>query len=632
MININNVIKEKEITNAKVIEGREKEGLKGHKYTQIEIHCEYCEQTFNDDLFNLSVFLYGTVLLIGENYGHIGFTCPVCLKTNMLKGDNLVEIMKTIVVFMGPNGSQMNPSPKYHSSVLFSPSQIDHLDSYDIPTWTCPLSEDTKDNFHGMLDAKLKENEFSKKGYLCSYNYGGDFPIGVMFSIWWFKQDDIESVLEIENEQGVRVFPRYVHEMEWFKRYDYFCWKYKLYQDYLTNLNIVTNEDFGMLREYAYQQDINLDRLLESNPSVANTTVIEFAQQHAQNVATNDIQAASEFLDLLVNFNPPPWDIPGEMSDCFSKVWKAINPFEGASIPACYEELGQTEFDIVMTDIEVKTICDKVRPKCLQTVIQEWAVEHHQDFINEFISLARRSDFSYGLVWDLKCRYLKELYKISSKNVSDTIQFGFFDENGSWRIIFEGKHISNLKGNGFRYLFHLVSNPDKEIDVFDLGSVDGNSAVEFVDTENTHREVGIDHPLTAGSAASQCAHDIADDETRSIIMEVRKEAQAEIHDAEKLDDQAMLKEAKDKLDKVNQAYSEMFRHGKSRQFDDGTLKERRRIVKAIERALSSIRGKNPAEQNKLRKKAWAHFHEALKPISLYKMRYRSNPEINWSVK
>ena len=223
MINFADAYKVIEITDEATLLMMKNNGIKGNTKTIFKFNCEYCDQSFNHDNFNLSILLYGAAFLVGPKFCYTGFTCPKCLNTIMLKSDNLTELQQIMTFFRGPNGSHQYPFIRYHSSVIYSPVQLDQLKPYNIPTWTSPIDDNTKGNFRSMLALYLEEEPDLEQNYLCSYIYWDEPPIGSFASVWWFKTDDIEALVKIENENRVRVFPRYVHKMAWYERYDYFA-------------------------------------------------------------------------------------------------------------------------------------------------------------------------------------------------------------------------------------------------------------------------------------------------------------------------------------------------------------------------------------------------------------------------
>ena len=627
MINIADAYEMLEITDEASLLVMKNNGIKGNTKTIFKFNCEYCDQSFNHDNFNLSILLYGVAFLVGPKFCYTGFTCPKCLNTIMLKSDNLTDLQQIMTFFRGPNGSHQYPFIRYHSSVIYSPVQIDQLKTYNIPTWTSPVDDNTRENFHSMLALYLEEEPDIEENYLCSYIYRDEPPIGSFASVWWFKPDDIEALVKIENENRIRVFPRYVHKMSWYERYDYFAWQYRLYQDYLASLKDSAREAYNILDEYAYQEDINLNKLYDDNPDILRIKTAVKMEQHAQQIAATDIHAASEFLDLLVNFDPALWNIPCAMSDYYKGIWKAIAPFKDASVPDNLEDFNNREYEVTISDAAVKEMTDEIRKYIAQTNVQEWAMENHQGFIKEYISLARRPDFSYGLVWDLKCQYLKQLYEIVGTVAFDKSDYAFVFEHAAWRIKFDGEVISGLTAKGLRYIHYLVANQGDKKDTLSLGSLDGDSK-GIISEEKEYKK--DDEEKSVGKKKKKMdVNQMADPEMILLYENKIEELKKQIEDAQKMGDSQYLKETEADLKKLKKLYSETFRHGESRKFDDGTMNERKAIARSITRAIDEIEGNKPADRNPFRTKVASHFWEAIKPISLYKISYNPKEKIDW---
>jgi len=626
MIDVPDALKVTEITNEASLLMLEKHGIKDKTVTYIKFNCKHCNQSFSHDNLNLSIMLYGVAFLVGPTkLCYIGITCPKCLNTILLKSDNLIKLQEFMTHFRGPN-DEMFPSLSYHSSIIYSTKQIEHLKSYLILTWGSSLDDGTKKYIHSIIESHLNDEPDIEQNYLCSYINWGEIPIGSFVSVWWFKPDDIEALVKIENENHVRIFPRYVYKMSWYERYDYFCWRYRLYQDFLTSLTDTAKDTYNSLKEIAYQQNINLDKLYEANPRTSSVRAAEYVQEQTQRIAEKDIRAPIEFLDLLVTFDPAP------LTDFYKGMWKAITPFKGVSVPDYLEEFDNREYEVAISDTKVNEMTDEIRKHLTQTNVQEWAVENHQSFIKDYISLARRPDFSYGYVWDLKCQYLKQLYEIIGTFVFDKTKYAFVSEHAAWRIKFDGEVISGLKGKGFSYLHYLVAKQGgEETDVFSLGSLDGDS--KGIISARTYEDIFVDENIidevkSAGNDAIN-VDVIADPETKLVYDKIIADLKNEIKAARKSRDSQSLEEAEAKLNEVKKFYYKDFWDGKSRKFDDGTMKERRSIAKSISRAIDEIEGKKPTDQNSFRKKVASHFREALSPISLYKISYKPKEKINW---
>ena len=610
------------------------------KFDILDFHCEYCDQGFNSFSFNLSVFLYGVFFLTGNDVCYAGIICPKCLKTILIKGKTLERLKQQMLYIAGTNNPNYSPDYRYHSSVLFSQSQFDQLQRFDI----------IRSNSFPAKDIDRRSQE-SETDYLVSYNFTDKPPIGTLASIWWYKPDDIESLVEIENEHQIRVFPRYVHNMSWYEKYDDYCWSFKLCQEYLVDSKKPDKDILNSLREYAYKEGQNLDKLLEINGVMGTELMLESIEQQVHEKLENNMYAASDLLNLLLFFDPAPWDIPGTLSDFYKDSWKAPRPFVGASVPDNLEKLGKLKFKSKMKDTEVKALSDEIRPYSTKTRVQEWAMENHQRFIDDFIAIARRSDFSYGYVWELKCKYLRQLHDNLDKSAVDEARYAFFSEGPTWTIIFNRKVLRGLRGGGFQYIEYLIKNPGKRFHVTQLHEIIVGSAVDdFSDDDKTTDETSEENTFdcnddersdeTAGDNESNIEyiarelgisfkgvsrHKKIDDKSyahyKTIIFNLNKE----IEEARKKGDISTENQKQDDRDKIRSFFlKDIGLGGRPREFRDENTKIKDKIARAINRAISKIEKDDPEMAE--------HFKKSLTPIYSFQQCYHPDMEINWQFK
>jgi len=584
----------------------------GSVYFYFECKCETCGQRYNNFSLNLSIFLYDAVILTGHNSCCFGFTCLSCLRTNLLKGNSFKRLKQDLDFFMGPNGSHLYPDLRYYSPVPFPPEHIPELKDFNIISWYEYLSEDGHIDFQGSLNLHLTENPDLEEEFLCSYINDGEKPIGTIASLLWFKPEQVEALVQIENDYSIRIFPRYIHKMSWRERYDSFCWQYKLYQDYLAGLKVAAIENFTQLREYARQNNINLDNLVEENPGILKAEIIEYLESQAQQNAANDVKVTSEFLDLLINYDPAPWDVPGDISDFYKDLWKSERQFRGALIPASLDELDIEKFRPKMSLTQLNKMTLEIRGHLTKSHVQEWASEHYIDFIKEYISLACRSDFSYSYVWDLKCRYLKQLYAILDKESFKEAQFAFYNEGPTWTITFKGKTLRGLKGVGFQYINYLVMNQERRYHTNELN---------ILDIQTDVRQSNFDKELSSDSGDSD--QHIKTDETAKQQYKVRiKELHKKKEEAKRNNDLATLETAQEEYETILSLLKKDFTpSGKPRIFRDGTHKVKDRIVQAIRRAILSIKEHDPDLAD--------HFRKALQPINNPTQCYNPDQKVDW---
>ena len=641
MINIANVYEEVEFN--------------GKKYSILKFNCEHCEQSFNSFQFTLSVFLYGVAFLTGKEFSYVGITCPSCLNTFLLKGDDLTKLRQDMGGFMDLNSNFMELEFKYHSSIIYDPTQIEHLNSYEILNRNFLLSEE---NFHDELIIYLNRKKYIEEDFMSSYMPDTAISMGPVLSVWWFNPNHIESLVEIENQHKIRIFPRYLHKASWQVVYDTFCWNYRLFKEYRTR----ESEDVGDsgyiicedAREEAYRQHESYResrKMLEKdqNPESMAYHFMELPADYyfkmfpAKEDGINNDEA---LIDLLLEFNPLWQDFPRWQWGFLNGMWKSITPFKNDLVPDSVEDLESIKYSPKMSDAEVNEIIDEIKPYRRKGYIKEWSVDNLQGFIGDYISLARRPDFSYGYVWDLKCHYLQQLHdfiakvaaqenkiikdaKIETKKVTGA-KYAFVSEGDTWKIKYDGKIISGLRTKGIRYIHYLVANQGKEIDTFSLGSLDGDS--KGIIAEPTFKDKGKEEKeekIIKKWEETADVDDIADDELKKFYKKRIIELKLQIKDAKEMGNDQFRKEAESDLEKTKESYNKDFYRGKTRKFDDGTMKDRNAIARSISRAIDEIEGKKPADQNSFRKKVASHFREALKPISLYKISYTPKEKIDW---
>ena len=400
-----------------------------------------------------------------------------------------------------------------------------------------------------------------EQDYMSSYIIGGEYPIGTMAAVWWFKPDDIEPLVQIENEQQIRVFPRYVHKITWYERYDAFCWKYKLNEEYWAGKIKIHNEETNKLRELAYKEGLNLDRLYEDNPGIIKAGHFQLILEEVQKDPANDIEVALDFLNLLLNFNPAPWDFASSSRDYYESLWKSITPFKNDSVPDCVEELKPEEYKPSMSDAEVDEIICEIQPLVRKGYVQDWAADNHQKFIEEYTSLARRSDFSYGYVWDLKCRYLIQLYAFLNKKIIEEAKYAFFAEGQTWTITYNEKTIRGLRGKGFKILHYLVSNQNKSFFPEELDLLDG------VALEHMSEDPGIKRSSNSVKASTDLSklskpkthhlnkiHGKSENELRREYNKKKAALEKAKHDGDPL----IIEEAQKNLDEIKEYSLEYF--------------------------------------------------------------------------
>jgi hypothetical protein len=614
-------------------------------YSQLEFKCEHCDQEFNNFVLHLSILLYGFSNFIHKDFFYSGITCPCCLKTNLLKGDDVEKFRNDVSTYIGDITSSVLKL-RYHSGVLCSPCQYPELKKFQIPYVFIGLPE----NLYDVIYSYSSEAELDQKGYLCSFGYHDPLPIGANASVWWYRPDQIESLVELENEKGIKLFPRYVHagSESFYDRYDKFCWNYKLDLEYLNYLKEEACENYEGLKEYAYEKNINLNRLLQDNSGILPVGCVETLIKQAQENSDKEIlQLTSEFLNIVVNFDSAPLSERLGIGDFYKGWFKSVTPFKNRSIPTSYEELVKGKYTSKISNDDAMEMAEKVRPYITKTHVQDWAIKNHQNFINEYVSLACRTDFSYGHVWDLKCRYLKNLNKIRDKVSIKDSQYAMYQTGATWTIIFNGKEIGGLEQKGHKYIHFLIQRPNDSFLTIEMDNL--ISSPDKDDNENPDQELSVEDraDLFGHTPAKIKKLNLSEDEEESYIKRLeelreyrdvikRYEATKEKellmrfglidsldeNDNEDEIEPALLKEAKKAIGRFIKDYQNKLKFGKDiYEHKEMEKKSQGRISKAIERAVKEI--------EKYDYYAFKHLEIALRPFNSPIQGYGLSKKMKW---
>jgi hypothetical protein len=353
---------------------------------------------------------------------------------------------------------------------------------------------------------------------------------------------------------------------------------------------------------------------------------------------------APRFIDLVINSDSDTQDIVFKTMDVYKNLWRAKSPFQNKQVPMNVDSLDEKKITPGMSENEFKAVADEIRPFITKSHVQEWAIDNHQRFIDDFVALARQPDFSYGYVWELKCRYLKSLHDSLDKGSIKEARFAFYQTGPTWTIIFNGNEITGLKQDGHKYILYLIKRPNEEFPTFDMealqcfsvremygekGSKHGKKAVKVLSEEERIELYGDKKGSAKWNPLSQIEAERYEKELKGL-----KEYRDIIQKHENMEDgepgssdidPELLKEAKKAVNRFLKEYENRLKFGnvvyeKKEMFK----KEQQRVAKSIERAVKEIK-KYDAE-------AYQHFLDALSPINTRVQCYKATENISWETK
>ena len=610
----------KEIYNSLEIDGEKHWGIK-------EFNCEYCGAKFTEEGLNLSVFLYGAFFLVGVESGFVGITCPRCIKTILMKGEKeLVFVTNRKLSFNVQLGDTVvNPQLQYYSSTHYDPGMIPILKGFNIQEYRAfpgefsneSVEEQTAEYTLETLNANLLEfadnNQFITRNHLCSYLLNNKPPMGICFSVWWFREDQINDLVKIENDHQVRIFPRYVHNNAAYEEVDAFCWENFLYRKQLVdgkNFNIAQINRVINSKSQEVEDEQTILELYKNNNAQIDFLIAQFDS----NSKDREINIPDNFLKILIN-DLYPWNLTASIGTQCRSFWINILPFKDLDIPETLVDFDPKPFENSNKDQYHKKMADVVKTNFNKSYVREFLQNKHLDFIKEFIEITQQSDFSYAYLWELKEKYLEYLYEQIRIEILSEKQFAFLKEGKTWAIIYDGKTpIRGLKQGGWKYIHYLVSRKNDAHHTENLVKLDG-IPVEHIGKNKRFDE---DDPSEDYQSNNYKKKSVS-----KILLELTKEKndlEEELHEAEGMDDLAEIDRINSELEIKRELI--ILERNKDEDPVDRANKNKEKISRAIYRALEEI---------KIYENIWNHFNDSLKNKSSYNISYEPNPDINWYI-
>jgi len=256
---------------------------------------------------------------------------------------------------------------------------------------------------------------------------------------------------------------------------------------------------------------------------------------------------------------------------------------------------------------------------------QDFFDKNYLGFIKDYIKIAQRIDFSFAAVWELKMDYLERLYKHMRREVLSNVQYAFFEEPPTWTIIFDGKPIRSLQGEGFTYMHYLVSHIRKEISVRDLNAITGIPTEPLPSSEKNYgydsRHDDYSEGVISNGDPGLSGQAKGDMQFLNELYQYKKEFSAELEKAQDDNDLAEQQRIGVEIEKIEAGISALLRpDGQKQKFKDDTDKLRDKIGISIKRAVRQLMTSN--------EKAGTHFKDAIRPYS-NPLSYNPREDIKW---
>jgi len=356
----------------------------------FELQCDKCKSIHTFDDFSISIIQKGLILLDNPNFCRFGCTCLFCHEATIIKKFSKASSPQEAIdlyncIYSGQKWFYdiLNTSPEMFSGrINICGEELWEYNSfpYDFIHTTTPsffyerqISTDYLTNFEepqSICEDPGDENHPCEKDntsdLFISYLKGSRVAQPAV-SILWFTEDKIDDLITLESEQKKKVFPRYTIVDSTWKRMQFFCWNHKL----------------------------QLDSFKQIEKSVGIPLI-----EHLSMPSKNKITTAYEFMSILDQPHPHQTSTAS-----INIVPQSIEPVSSLNKSSVYRTKETRE-----------KITKKVWDNFNRDFIQEMLITRADKFILEFIELSRSTLLSRNSVWDLKEKYLLELYNaVTSK-------------------------------------------------------------------------------------------------------------------------------------------------------------------------------------------------------------------------
>ncbi len=366
----------------------------------FKLECPHCKKIFLFSDFTISIIQYGLILLDGFEECWFGCTCSFCadhstfiqkFQKNNLPQEladiyySLLNDQEWLYHYMVQTSNQNNGADpeeaqreRFSYGKWFYNAFPYHFEHPSIPLFSHFSVIPSKQNkVFDYLEPEPqfydrdsippgKEQEVFNQSY-CSFQRGCRV-LGPAFMVLWFSDNEILELAELESQGKRKAFPRYSLYDETWENIQFFCWNNKY--------------------QYEFVEQIS------DNTGIP---VVDFLSISSK----KRIAITYEFLNIL---DQPPSFLntepeKGNMTIRISK--KNTQPLTALPADSVYAHKRTRE-----------NLTEKVWNNLFKDYIQDTLAFNADKFIQQFYDLSKSISFSYGLVWELKEKCLKELDEI----------------------------------------------------------------------------------------------------------------------------------------------------------------------------------------------------------------------------
>lgn len=385
----------------------------------IDFHCDNCKCLLSENSLNLAVFLYGFFYLKNSNTSYIGITCPSCINTILIKENNSTS---TLFERFASEFGLIDINVTFPKLTYFT--SIYHLDSFyrhglNLQNFNSSYYETILHGENESIDDEVNacqtDNNFDK--HLCSFAGKKHSNLGIRLLAMFIDENNLENLVRYEQEQNIRIIPRYFHRLDLLDKIELLCDKYRLESPLQERLRHETT-DLEELNQISKGIGLDVNDIVDANPEILTPDKMNKILEGESKITDILFGMASDFMDILAA-DPYPWDIPYEHDDWIKKIWKQPHPFRSKEI--------QIDLDILKASYNPSgenANAHKKKVAEIQSVFSKWYIQkllskQCAEFICDYSQIAMKYALSYADVWRLKEQHFEIIYQAIRKDPDD---------------------------------------------------------------------------------------------------------------------------------------------------------------------------------------------------------------------
>jgi hypothetical protein len=291
---------------------------------------------------------FGVAFLFGKHDSYLVVGCPDCHKDSLFSAPNDRVDAFRLHLFDQAGRIEVSNQPRLqYNAFPYNTDQLPAISQLLKGRFVKPLSGNTASISQDGLEGNPWKEGGSPEAY-CSYRMG-DAAMGPAIAVWWYSKEDVEKLVNMENESGLRIFPRYMLYNPLLLAIQNLCWKHGFSSSPISGLELSAYPEFGaengrehclavdtarnteflsVLKYAAFQSDASRlsrirtwrlwkairkncdsDALQDNLHSLSCGFIDEFSNMACRTVATQDdaIGLADKYLKMLTKIKKRSW-------------------------------------------------------------------------------------------------------------------------------------------------------------------------------------------------------------------------------------------------------------------------------------------------------------------------------------